>query len=82
MFASERFQGLGRSGRPPGLAVTNGQHAVSDADRLHIIEDIRLAIHPVDGDHQLLTHRGTVALTSGATRLAGHGVSGRLRAAG
>jgi hypothetical protein len=40
----------------------DGQHAVGDVDRLHIVENICLAVHPADGDHQLLAHSGTAAL--------------------
>lgn len=41
----------------------DGEHAVTNLDGLHVIEYVRLAIHPVDSDHQLLAHKGTVALT-------------------
>lgn len=39
----------------------DGQHTVSYVDGLHIIEDVCLAIHPADSDHQLLAHGGTLA---------------------
>lgn len=41
----------------------DSEHTVSNLDGLHVIEYVRLAIHPVDSDHQLLTHKVTVVLT-------------------